>query len=675
MANFNQGHNQWQNIPQELRNLNQWCVADPNKAPHTPTDGLPYAKVNDPSTWHDFETACHYARLYNMQIGFMLSANDPYLIIDLDVKKDTPQEVIAGFHNLIRRFDCYTEHSVSGRGFHIVARGNIGAGKRREGIEIYSYDRFMIFTGNVVNDRPIKEQSELLAQLLSTLEHTQHISIELNALDFESDDPQGRTATDIALIATSNQDELGQLFRGHWQGRQYPSQSEADLAFITELGLISPSNKVCLEVFRMSALGQRAKASRDDYIVRTFSIARERVYHSQKGKEFADAIFKSWHEKQQKNSFGRFQILSEQDLFNIPPPKWLVKNVIPERGIGSIYGESGSGKSFLTLDLLAHIANGKKWFGRKVTRVPALYIPLEGQAGIPNRIKAWSKYCQLNPDWGINSTNLEFIFDSLDLRKSEDRQELLSALKKRQWQNGVLCIDTLAQSAPGADENSSTDMGEVISALNKIQQELSCLILIIHHTGKDKSRGMRGWSGTLAAMDFALECQGKIIGAKTFERDLVMQKVKDAEIGKPIRFALIPITLGVDEDGEKITSLTVRPYLDDSHSSSESTPSYIYVDKDNDFVYEWVKKEVDAGKYPSKNTLKKQLPEMKRQWVGTYKITQQRLSNAIERLLSSELLIIRESAPTHHNTWVDYNRDEILPKDDIEADTSSGSPV
>lgn len=191
----------WLNIPLELRILHQWAVADSKKIPHTPTEGLPNAKVNDPSTWRDFGATCHYALQHGMQIGFMLSANDPFVIIDLDVKEDTPQEVIDGYCDFIRRFNSYAEQSVSGKGFHIVALGNIGAGKRKEGVEVYSQNRFMVFTGNVVHNTPLKEQPELLAELLSTLEQTQHTDIELDTLDFESNDPQGRTTADVVQIA------------------------------------------------------------------------------------------------------------------------------------------------------------------------------------------------------------------------------------------------------------------------------------------------------------------------------------------------------------------------------------------------------------------------------------------------------------------------------------------
>src|SRR3546814_17908622 len=65
----------------------------------------------------------------------------------------------------------------------------------------------------------------------------------------------------------------------------------------------------------------------------------------------------------------------------LPPLRWFVKRIIPDVGIGAIYGDSGTFKSFLTIDALAHISNGQDWFGHRVTAAPTVYVPFEGQIG------------------------------------------------------------------------------------------------------------------------------------------------------------------------------------------------------------------------------------------------------------------------------------------------------
>lgn len=84
-----------------------------------------------------------------------------------------------------------------------------------------------------------------------------------------------------------------------------------------------------------------------------------------------------------------FRLYTDDDLRTLPPTQWIVKGIVPTTGIGAIFGPSGSGKSFLSLDLLAHINWGMSWFGRRVVARPVIYIPFEGQGGIPKRRHAW----------------------------------------------------------------------------------------------------------------------------------------------------------------------------------------------------------------------------------------------------------------------------------------------
>ena len=59
------------------------------------------------------------------------------------------------------------------------------------------------------------------------------------------------------------------------------------------------------------------------------------------------------------------------------------------------------------------------------------------------------------------------------------------------WLGAVIVVDTLAQATVGMDENSGEDMTRAIAACKRIQEDEG-LVVLIHHTGKDTSRGMRG---------------------------------------------------------------------------------------------------------------------------------------------------------------------------------------
>lgn len=87
----------------------------------------------------------------------------------------------------------------------------------------------------------------------------------------------------------------------------------------------------------------------------------------------------------------RYKLLQAADIQQLPPMEWRVKGVFPSRGFGAVYGPSGSGKSFLVLDLAAAIAKGETWFGRKTKATSVVYVALEGEAGLKSRLAAWEK--------------------------------------------------------------------------------------------------------------------------------------------------------------------------------------------------------------------------------------------------------------------------------------------
>lgn len=644
----------WANIPAALRDRPQWVLAGTDKRPLT-ADGRAASSTN-PNTWTDFDTACRAAATKGLHIGYMLHESDPFACIDLDVKDGTPQEYIERFQKIVATFDSYTERSRSGRGLHVWVEGKIGKGMKRDGVEVYSQERLIICTGDTYIDRPVAQRQELLGKIGSEMRPSASAEIQLD----------GDDAPDWSLAAYAAEDsgELGRLFAGDWQGR-YPSQSEADLALVKLLLPHADSSRECWLTFRLSKLGERDKAGRIDYARSTMSEATQHLANDaaqvQHGQQIAESLF--WRDSTQRGNPRHFRLLLDDDLAQLPSLRWLVKQIIPDAGIGAIYGDSGTYKSFLTLDLLAHIANGQEWFGRKVVAAPAVYVPFEGQGGIPARVAAWriAQARRRNPDAlliaspGNERSNVAVIMEPMNLREQAHRDKLVQTLTECGWAGGVLCIDTLAHAANGIDENSS-QMGEMIGIFRELQHRLGGVILIIHHSGKSQERGMRGWSGLHAAMDFVIECQRDKKDSKT-EAKFVLTKVKDGSDGLSFAFAMQPVTLGMDDDGDEISSLIVSPITNEGQSvgSAKQTKKGINAISaetaaaDDSFIYQWVSNEVTNGRFPSKNSLKGQLPDMKE----TYEITQDRVAAAVERLIAEELLTIeKELKSPNGNVWI-----------------------
>jgi phage/plasmid primase-like uncharacterized protein len=244
----------------------------------------------------------------------------------------------------------------------------------------------------------------------------------------------------------------------------------------------------------------------------------------------------------------RFTLLTPADLAALPTMRELVRGVLPEAGLGALFGPSGSGKSFLILDLLGSVTTGADWFGHAVTNpCKAVYVGLEGEAGIAKRVQAFM--AKRGPLDG-----LRVILSALDIRKADDRTALTAAIKAQGFDGGVLVLDTLNRAAPGMDENSSVDMGEVIASMKALQADLGGLVIAVHHSGKDALKGLRGHSSLLAALDCVVE-----VTRQEDRREWKLSKSKDGEDGKAHPFTLEVVELGEDGDGWPVTSCTIRP--------------------------------------------------------------------------------------------------------------------
>ena len=280
----------WDDIPEELRWTNQWLIAGPNelglmKVPKTFKNGSLFnANNTDPSLFMDFETACEVAESLGYGIGFVLCATDPYCCIDLDVKNQhnhpnepdlwTPQEYLDRFWNIAQAFGSYTERSRSGQGLHVWVRANIGKGCNHDGVEVYSQERFIVCTGNHIMNLPIVAQQERADSLVAEIRLRQgkgKNKVELVEVEEEwSDEEIFERAINAANAdkfnalcqCTSNNDESGA--HGTWKDLGYKSQSEADLALMSIFTFYSDSNAQCKRLFRMTGLGKREKAMKND---------------------------------------------------------------------------------------------------------------------------------------------------------------------------------------------------------------------------------------------------------------------------------------------------------------------------------------------------------------------------------------------------------------------------
>ena len=245
----------------------------------------------------------------------------------------------------------------------------------------------------------------------------------------------------------------------------------------------------------------------------------------------------------------RYPLFSISEIQNFPKLDYLVKGVFPTTGLACIYGPSGSSKSFLALDFAMSVACKKEWFGIQVKSVPVVYIVLEGLQGFIKRIDAWILQNKIRPK------KFFLIRDDINLFNFADVSDLVASLQKANFVNGLIVIDTLNQASPGVDENSVKEISQVLNHLKFIQRETNSLTLIVHHSGKDVNRGLRGSSSIRAALDTSIEVSSESYTQKEWR----IEKSKDSADGQTYKYSLKEITVGQDEDQSPITSCVVEP--------------------------------------------------------------------------------------------------------------------
>ena len=258
----------------------------------------------------------------------------------------------------------------------------------------------------------------------------------------------------------------------------------------------------------------------------------------------------------------RYKLLSGTDLRNLPPLTWCVRGVLPTVGLAALFGPSASGKSFLAFDMAAAIAEGQDWFNCRVKAAPVVYAALEGEAGFKLRAQAW----ELNRDRKLPD-DLQMMMQPFMLTAPQDVIDLAAVVPA----GAVVFLDTLNRAAPTADENSSKDMGLILQAAKALQALTGGLVIVVHHTGKNTTAGMRGHSSLFAAMDAAIEV--KRMGDR---REWSIAKSKDGQDGGAHQFTLEIQTLGVDEVGIGITSCVVVPTVSHVYEPKPLTASLQY---------------------------------------------------------------------------------------------------
>lgn len=195
------------------------------------------------------------------------------------------------------------------------------------------------------------------------------------------------------------------------------------------------------------------------------------------------------------------RMLDRDALDTIVPPDYLVDGLLDLDSESWIIGAPGSYKSFVALDIAAHVALGLEWRGRRVNRHDVVYVAAEGQKGIPGRVRAWEAV------YGHRIKGMRWLPEPVQVMGETTARDGQPGLAWRvlveacrRLAPGLIVLDTQARITVGMEENSNTSMGVLIEAVRALKVATGACVLVVHHTGRN-GRDARGASALDGAQD------------------------------------------------------------------------------------------------------------------------------------------------------------------------------
>lgn len=468
----------------------------------------------------------------------------------------------------------YAEYSPSGRGIRAIMRGNLGNHKAPTtetdyGFEVFSTSGFCTLTGNALDHIDILGLEDTVGKVGSEIKaicerrfgastakvsdpddfmigHEPKIGLSVSQMEellavLDPDMPrEDWIKVAMGLSHETDGDDTGFYIFNDWSanGSKYPSEEALRTqwdSFERRKGAghrqvtMATVLKMAKEVGATSTPRPTLAATVDDLRTAMSAVAATPALGMFTPEDYT----------------GRFPITSLAVSIMLEPGGWLIKNVLPAAGLIVLYGASGSGKTFVAIDMAFAIARGVAWRSNRTKKGRVLVVAAEGGKGMSKRLKAYSDYYDIDP----NEVDIGLLTVPPNFLLSEDVTDLAAAVSASGGAD-VIIVDTFAQVTPGANENSSEDVGLALANARALEMATDATVMAVAHSGKDVSKGIRGWSGMFAAADAVLE----VVKYENGTRELHTTKMKDGDDGLKWGFRLELVTVGVDADGDPITS-------------------------------------------------------------------------------------------------------------------------
>jgi hypothetical protein len=237
----------------------------------------------------------------------------------------------------------------------------------------------------------------------------------------------------------------------------------------------------------------------------------------------------------------------------VAPKRWITKDVIAKGETSSWIGPPGGGKSALLTDLSVAVAARKDWRGyRAKERCGVVYFAFERADLVKRRLSVYARRGHKNLPIAVSRG----IIDMLNPKCVDVMLATIEEAEKRfDCKVGLIVIDTYSKgiAAGGGDENTARDQNAVAANLQRLHERKTLHIAAVGHTGKDEKRGARGSNAHLADVDTMVQ-----ISINGSVKTATVIKGNDQPEGVLTTFKLETVKIGVDEDGDDLTTAVVH---------------------------------------------------------------------------------------------------------------------
>lgn len=248
------------------------------------------------------------------------------------------------------------------------------------------------------------------------------------------------------------------------------------------------------------------------------------------------------------------KMLTVSKLKTLPKPQHLVQGLLDLDSESWLIAEPGGFKSFIAIDIAAHVASGRPWRGRLTRQGAVVYMAAEGVKGISLRVEAWEK------TYGEIGDHLYVYPEPVQVADASNWAYFVRACTV--IKPALIVLDTQARISLGLDENSASDIGHLIEAVRRLKAATGACVLVIHHVGRN-GHGARGSSALDAAQDTEIRVKRPEARAKRelLTCTLCLDKQKDGSESGEIPLQMQVVQLGLNpETGKPYSSLAVKAY-------------------------------------------------------------------------------------------------------------------